>query len=252
MTGDGLDFVITRDDATSRIKRVRLLVESARDDIAALYNGRAWLTLGYESWDELCESEFAGVHIGLPRGDRREVVGNLREQGLSIPAIASALGVGVGTVHRDLDAAFPNGKPDAAITGQDGKTYPAHITTTSRTTESTKVEQDVDTDTGEILDGPTLAGRAAADRAPLLVIHKTAAEHERERIAQQNGWIARATKHLGGVQDPSIRARLVSEWDPALCDDNPSTVTPRNLREIANGLLAFADEMEATRGLRVV
>jgi hypothetical protein len=130
---------------------------------------------------------------------------------------------------------------------------PAHVTTTSRTTESTKVEQDVDTETGEIIDSATIAGRAAADgRAPLPIIRKTAAQHERERIGQQNGWIARALKHLGGVQDGLIRARLVAEWDPANCDDHPSTVNPRNIREIANGLLSFADELEATRGLRVV
>jgi hypothetical protein len=157
---DELDFVITHDEATARINRVRLHVESARDDIAALFHGRAWLTLGYESWDDLCDAEFSGVHIGLPRGERREVVGNLREQGLSTRAIASAVGVSVGTIHSDLSRSELN---TSAVTGQDGKTYPAHITTTSRTTESTKVEQDVDTDTGEILDGPTRAGRAAAD-----------------------------------------------------------------------------------------
>jgi len=52
-------------------------------------------------------------------------------------------------------------------TGADGKARPAHVTTTTRTTEATKVERDVDLDTGEILDGGLAgkAGRAAADDA---------------------------------------------------------------------------------------
>ena len=37
--------------------------------------------------------------------------------------------------------------------GADGRTRPAKVTTTTRTSEATKVEHDVDPDTGEIVDG---------------------------------------------------------------------------------------------------
>lgn len=109
----------------------------------------------------------------------------------------------------------------------------------------------VDTETGEVLDGPTAAGRAAADRAPLPPLRKSAAEHERERIAQQNGWLARALKHLDGIQHDDVRARLVAEWDPRVCDDNPALVNPADINAIATGLRLFAKDIRSAH-VRVV
>jgi len=146
--------VISRAEATTRLDRVRKHVTQAWDDLVALYNGRAWVTLGYHSWDDLCDEELDGARIALPVTDRREVVGNLREQGLSTRAIASAVGVDDKTVRNDLAATAEHSavaRP-SVITGLDGRTRPAHVTTTSRTTEATKVEQDVDLATGEILE----------------------------------------------------------------------------------------------------
>jgi transposase-like protein len=59
----------------------------------------------------------------MPKEQRLPVVQALREEGHSIRAIAGAVGVGVGQVHRDL-AGVPSGTP-VATQGLDGKTYPA-------------------------------------------------------------------------------------------------------------------------------
>lgn len=61
----------------------------------------------------------------LSPDQRRELVIDLRAQGHSERAIAGALGVGNGTVHRDL-AGAPDGAPQPeSVRGADGKTYPA-------------------------------------------------------------------------------------------------------------------------------
>jgi len=151
------DVAISVSEARERINRVRTSVDMLLDDVRALWAGQAWQVLGYESWEDLCDQEFE-VRLALPREQRRELVADLTESGLSSRAIGSALGVGIATVTRDRQATVPNGTvdPDARITGLDGKSRPAHVTSTTRTTEATTVEHDVDTDTGEILERPTL------------------------------------------------------------------------------------------------
>ena len=61
-----------------------------------------------------------------------------------------ATGVSVGTVAGDLSNRSEMNSSPPVIIGTDGKSRPAHVTTTTRTTESTKVEHDVDLETGEI------------------------------------------------------------------------------------------------------
>jgi ParB-like chromosome segregation protein Spo0J len=104
----------------------------------------------------------------LNREQKRALVAAslIREPELSDRQHAERTGVSHPTVAAVRDELVEEGQLEdlSSRTGADGKTRPAHVTTTSRTTESTKVEQDVNTDTGEILDdGPSRAGRAAAD-----------------------------------------------------------------------------------------
>jgi hypothetical protein len=155
----------------------RCLVDSIRVDVADIgervataYLGRAWMALGYPSWDALCEAEFDGARLRIPREQRAEQVQSLRAAGLSTRAIGTALGVSEGTVRTDL-AGAQNYAP-APVVGQDGKQYAptqpprpqpspssvapgggesAHVTETMRTTQGTKVERDVDLRTGEVL-----------------------------------------------------------------------------------------------------
>lgn len=72
----------------------------------------------------------------LGPAERQALVSRLREMGQSTRTIAKTLGVGVGTVHRDLSG-VPSGTPDSPdesggdfsppgrVTGADGKAYPA-------------------------------------------------------------------------------------------------------------------------------
>lgn len=119
--------VMRTGEARERIDRVRALVNAAWDDLIALYQQRAWESLGYDNWDDMCAAEFQGARIALPRDDRREVVSQLHDQGMSTRAIGSALGVSHDTVHKDL-AGVRNLTPETEpkpVTGLDGKTYTA-------------------------------------------------------------------------------------------------------------------------------
>lgn len=112
------------EEARERVDRVKAAVTQAREDLVSLWRERAWLSLGYASWDELCDAEF-GVRMALPREERREVVADLRAEGMSTRAIGSALGIGNGTVHRDL-ATVPSGTVEPArISSLDGRERPA-------------------------------------------------------------------------------------------------------------------------------
>lgn len=91
--------------ARARIDRIKVSVEATWHLIVEAYMARDWETLGYMSWDELCASEFGTSRLRLPREERAEVVSSLREQGLSLRAIASVTGDSLGTVQ--AEAATP-------------------------------------------------------------------------------------------------------------------------------------------------
>jgi hypothetical protein len=112
---------LSAEDARGKVDTVKALVSDAWSEVADLYRGRAWLALGYPSWDALCDAEFEGARIRLPREERREVVGSLREAGLSVRAIAAATGASVGNVHDDLSGV--QNRTPGPVTGADGKSY---------------------------------------------------------------------------------------------------------------------------------
>jgi hypothetical protein len=96
----------------------RELTEKIRTDLVAVweliveaYRRRAWEPLGYDSWEQYCDAEFASSRLRLPRRERPEIVIYLREQGFSIRAIAAATGTAPNTVQRDL---HPVAQPSAA------------------------------------------------------------------------------------------------------------------------------------------
>jgi lambda repressor-like predicted transcriptional regulator len=125
-------------ELTDTIKRAVQIVDS---QITRAYFGRAWSALGYETWDEYCESEFDGAKLKMPREERTMIVGSLRDAGMSIRAIAAATGASYGTVHSELAAGDQKRSPDdddsiidaevvepretPKVTGIDGKSYPA-------------------------------------------------------------------------------------------------------------------------------
>lgn len=116
----------SREHARELTTRIQAAIEDAWALICEAYTTRAWCALGYESWDVYVEAEFGRARLALPKEDRSRTLAELRSAGMSIPAIATATGLGVGTVHRTLSAAtFPPGKVATAktITGVNGKTY---------------------------------------------------------------------------------------------------------------------------------
>lgn len=117
------DVAMAADEARERVDRVRSAVTQARSDLVELWRRRAWVALGYASWDDLCDAEF-GVRLALPREERREAVAELRAEGMSTPAIASALRISNATAWRDASSSNEEDRP-AKVTGLDGRERPA-------------------------------------------------------------------------------------------------------------------------------
>lgn len=122
------DLQAATPDAARRLtERIKESVASTWELIEEAYLTRAWAALGYESWDAYCAAEFGTSRIPLPREERREVVGSLREAGLSVRAIAAVTGRSVGQTHRDLSTVpspQENGTVEARpVTGVNGKVY---------------------------------------------------------------------------------------------------------------------------------
>lgn len=122
--------VSTRDDAVARAERIRSGIRALAElqqDITEAYHARDWQTLGYDTWDEYVSEEFGHALPKLDRTERRELVVNLRAEGLSTRAIASATGTSKSQVAED--ARVQNWTPEvdepesAPVTGLDGKTY---------------------------------------------------------------------------------------------------------------------------------
>lgn len=135
--------------------QLRLGLEGVWELAIKAWDGRAWIALGYGSWDEYCTREFGQCRIRLPRQDREEVLAPLSAAGMSTRAIGSLTGLNERTVRRVL-ADVPTGEvahghDDGAgerhggaragdrpggvgvrrIAGRDGKAYPTRRPTKS-------------------------------------------------------------------------------------------------------------------------
>ncbi len=134
MTADVLlsDVAAQRDlDATEArhlIDRMRADVATLGERVTTAYLGRAWVALGYESWDAMTDAEFPGARLRIPREQRSEQVQSLRAAGLSTRAIGSALGVHHDTVASDIKAATvgnPTVDSPTTVRSLDGRNRPA-------------------------------------------------------------------------------------------------------------------------------
>lgn len=111
------------DDLVIRVNRVSGdLVET----IAEALRLKAWVALGYGSWEQLVEArgwEFS------PRTstDRAALARVMRESGMSYRAIGKLVGAGKSTIERDM-ATVPDGTVPDRITGTDGVERPASRT----------------------------------------------------------------------------------------------------------------------------
>lgn len=145
---DELPQQLTAIEARELTDKIKIAIDDAWHWIKQAYLSRAWLALDYASWDDYCTSEFGTSRLRLPREERQEVVSSMREIGMSFPAIASATGMSVGSVHQafkneslvatdavldaeivDVEAEKPEAaplatpRPEPRVTGTDGKSY---------------------------------------------------------------------------------------------------------------------------------
>jgi hypothetical protein len=115
---------LTTDEARTLTATIVNGMNSVHAQLITADRGRAWLALGYASWDAYCDGELAGARPAIERDERREIVGELRQAGMSQRAIGSVLGVHPTTVHGDIHAGAENSAPaPARIQGLDGQSY---------------------------------------------------------------------------------------------------------------------------------
>jgi transposase len=111
------------------VARVRRTIAQLREHLAAavellgeLYDGRAWVALGLPSWEALCAQELPELGQLLSAAERRSLVVDLRQRGLSLRAAAAPAGVSAATAKTWADDA---GVKLATVTSLDGRVRPA-------------------------------------------------------------------------------------------------------------------------------
>jgi hypothetical protein len=185
----------TRAEATERAERIRtamVAVVTLPDEVKAAWASRDWVVLGYRSWDDYIAEEFGEHRLPmLTRQQRRELVADLREGGLSTRAIGSVVGVAQRTVVNDIRASVEQNcstdstpkepvadgsapGPTTMITGANGRPYPSSrpatpgFSTPQLPTEPIQqIDDDNDVIDAEIVDDPPPTPDRKANRRPI-------------------------------------------------------------------------------------
>lgn len=119
---------VTVSEARDLTDRIKVAINGTRLMIKEAYTRRAWVALGYESWDAYCATEFGEQRLELTRDERRELVADLADAGMSTRAISSVTGANQSTIVRDLRSTDAFSRGDASVgarnvTGVNGKVY---------------------------------------------------------------------------------------------------------------------------------
>src|SRR5262245_51379825 len=61
---------LAADEARALTDRIKADAESLWELITQAYLGRAWIALGYQTWDAYCIREFGSARLRLPREER--------------------------------------------------------------------------------------------------------------------------------------------------------------------------------------
>lgn len=131
--GEVAGSVLSRDSAAALTEAIRGATTRVLDaladverDVQRAYDGRAWIALGYESWEVYCSTEFSGARLWTSVEERHARTLKLRDAGLSQRAIAAVLGVDQKTVHNDLRLSTEDDSSvDSRLNGVDGRERPA-------------------------------------------------------------------------------------------------------------------------------
>ena len=94
--------IVTPNDVRASIRRARLSLEKAAEEIVWQIEMEAWRTLGYSSWGAMREAEYGGAAFMVPPKNRPELVERMKAKDLSQREIARTAGVDEGTVRNDL------------------------------------------------------------------------------------------------------------------------------------------------------
>lgn len=108
------------DAARALTDRIVRSVTFAAELVAEAWQGRAWKSLGYRSWEDYADAELPT--LGTNSANRHVLLVGLRNVGMSTRAIASVTGLHHSTVARGV----ANATPDEVV-GTDGKQYPSKI-----------------------------------------------------------------------------------------------------------------------------
>lgn len=246
----------THEQARALTDRIKIAVEGTWQLIREAYVSRSWAVLGYDNWDTYVATEFSTARLALPREERAETVASLREAGMSIPAIASATRLGVGTVHRSLVSTFPTGKvgqPDV-ITGVNGKTYAS--TQTPAPESNIWVEPDGDVIDAELVDEPARPELPKAKRRPLPEAFNDAGRDftraaerlsrltEDDRFAKNRETTHHQVPELLGALDHTVRLVQAMDLPTAGANEEARRWWATSLHKISDALRDVANSIQ--------
>lgn len=182
--------------AERRAERIRLTATSfmeARDKMSSLLveaqREGDHETMGYRSWTEYIAALFSDTPLmRLSRDERKVIVADLAEQGMSSRAIAPVVGAGYRTVQRDIESSGSNG-PDAPRTVKsiDGieRTFQPRPAATPTT---------ADHDTGENADDRKPKAEAITAQFNSAVVDLNRLMDRLHRITEQDAYTRNADK----------------------------------------------------------
>lgn len=261
MTAEVAIAPLTREEAASLTERIRVALDRVASSwsdlserVAEAFERRADVALGYESWAEYADAELKPSST-LAVEVRRELVGLLSARGMSTRAIAPAVGVAQKTVVKDRQV-IPEVSPEPMSESE-------FINALADVEEATFEQALVDARTDDDLSRENVV-RHVAKPAPVKGLDgKTYTKptiSDADRRARDNDYWAKknaeqsirstceALATLEDLSHPNTRARKIAEF-PAHSDATRpharEKFTPASMRQIADWLNTFANELEA-------
>ena len=225
---------ITLDTLAAALTEVDVWVDAyPADTVLALWEARAWEMLDLQSWEALCDSRGWTRRVALPRPERQEIVGRLRQEGMSTRAIAAATGASVGTVHSDIASGVQDRTP-AAVVGTDGKTY--------QSSRPSVIEPEVIT-ADEFMAREGYATDELAARRTSTDAERDArrAHYKAQAIRQRNLDLNVGFSTISELKHPHILDEVLQNWQPLSTD-----WTPAMLHDLADLLHQIADRWKVT------
>lgn len=238
--------VVTTADVRRSVASAREHGERFFDEIVWQIEHRVWGVLGYASWDEMRQGEYADMGVVVPRADRPELVARLRRTGLSQQTIGDTLGVPETTVRRDLNRQMADEDPPPTITNARGQERPASYT------RQPPQDYGEDNDRAALAQPAQTHPPAQPRQAELtrrdVLDGQRAERYDAQKRCEHMGF-ALGTLHLLTV--PEERQRIHQAW--ALGADgatptNRAYHTPATMRDLAAALVTYANEEEARHG----